>query len=518
MSKFTSYRAYHRLIELAQEPHDFSQEPVQSKRLESYLSKACGWSYSYATERVNELTLQALAELAQESRALEQMLVMQAGGVVNKIEGYASENRPALHTAMRDFFEHRQATGDAQAAAQSAWQELEKLKNFLDHTASKYDHIIQIGIGGSELGPKAVYEALKVYQKPHRHVHFVANVDPDEAASVLKSCDLKKTLVVSVSKSGSTLETATNEIAIRRAFEAIGIDPKTHFVAVTCPKSKMDDKEMYSEIFYMWEYVGGRYSVCSMVGAISLAFAFGMDRFLEFLRGASSMDKNALTQDVRKNLPLLAALMGIWNRNFLSHQSVAIIPYSRALSRFSAHIQQLDMESNGKSCTKEGKRVDFDTGPLIWGEVGTNSQHSFFQFLHQGTDIVPIEFIGFKHSQYGIDWQAEGTSSQQKLLANLFAQMLSLAMGQKDDNINKNFSGNRPTSLLMADKLDPFHLGALLSFYENKVAFQGFIWGINSFDQEGVQLGKKLSNAILESFKTEGEEGHPLGKTLLKLF
>jgi glucose-6-phosphate isomerase len=176
------------------------------------------------------------------------------------------------------------------------------------------------------------------------------------------------------------------------------------------------------------------------------------------------------------------------------------------------------MEANGKSVTKNGQKVDFETGPLIWGEVGTNCQHSFFQFLHQGTDIVPIDFIGFKHSQYGKDWQHEGTNSQSKLLANMFAQMLSLAQGQKDENPNKNFQGNRPSSLLMAEKLDPYHLGALLSFYENKVAFQGFIWGINSFDQEGVQLGKRLSNSILEAFKTGGESGHPLGKTLMKMF
>ena len=243
-----------------------------------------------------------------------------------------------------------------------------------------------------------------------------------------------------------------------------------------------------------------------------------MDRFLEFLRGASSMDKVALNPNIKENMPLMAALMGIWNRNFLNFPALAIIPYSRALSRFSAHLQQLDMESNGKSVTKLGKRVDFETGPLIWGEVGTNCQHSFFQFLHQGTDVVPIDFIGFMHPQYGKDWIFEGTTSQQKLLANLFAQMLSLAHGQKDENPNKNFPGNRPSSLLMADKLDPYHLGALLSFYEHKVAFQGFIWGINSFDQEGVQLGKRLSNAILESFKTGGEQGHSLGKALLKFF
>jgi glucose-6-phosphate isomerase len=517
MSKFTHYRSYHRLQELALEPINFQQEPITSKRLETYQTKACGWVFSYAAQRVNELTLQALEELAEESKALEMMAVMQGGGVVNFIEGVVSENRAVLHTAMRDFFEHRNTTKVASDAAMCAWNELEKLKVFLDQIDSKYEHIIQIGIGGSELGPKAVYEALKFYQKPNRHVHFVANVDPDEAAYVLTQVDLKKTLVVSVSKSGSTLETATNEEAIRKAYEALGIDPKTRFIAVTCPGSKMDDKERYTQIFYMWDYVGGRYSVSSMVGAISLAFAFGMDRFIDFLRGASFMDKVALRPNVRQNMPLLAALIGIWNRNFLDYPSCAIIPYSRALSRFSAHLQQLDMESNGKSVTKKNQKVDFETGPLIWGEVGTNCQHSFFQFLHQGTDVVPIDFIGFIHSQYGKDWKFEGTNSQEKLLSNLFAQVLALAEGQKDDNLNKNFQGNRPSNLLLAEKLDPYTLGALLSFYENKVAFQGFIWGINSFDQEGVQLGKKLANSFIEAYKTGGQEGHPLASTFMKL-
>jgi glucose-6-phosphate isomerase len=518
MSKFTSYRTYNRLQELALEPLDFQQDTITPRRLETYLSKACGWTLSFATQRLNEVTLLAFQELAEEAGALEQMLVMQAGGVVNRIQGVASENRPALHTAMRDFFESRQTSQAAKEAAECAWGELEKLKSFLEEVADRFDTVVQIGIGGSELGPKAVYEALKVYQKKGREVHFVANVDPDEAAYVIKHVDLQKTLIVSVSKSGSTLETQTNELAIRQAYEELGIDPKKHFVAVTCPSSMMDNLEKYSKVFYMWDYVGGRYSVCSMVGAISLAFAFGMDRFLEFLRGASCMDKVACLPEVKKNLPLLAALIGIWNRNFLSHPALAIIPYSRALSRFSAHLQQLDMESNGKSCTKLGTKVEFETGPLIWGEVGTNSQHSFFQFLHQGTDVVPIDFIGFKQPQYGHDIVCDGTSSQDKLLANMYAQMLSLAQGQKDENFNKNFSGNRPSSLLIAEKLDPFHLGALLAFYEHKVAFQGFIWGINSFDQEGVQLGKRLSNSILEAFKSHGESGHPLGKTLLKIF
>jgi glucose-6-phosphate isomerase len=247
----------------------------------------------------------------------------------------------------------------------------------------------------------------------------------------------------------------------------------------------MDNPSEYRASFYIWDYIGGRYSVTSMVGAVALAFALGMDRFLEFLRGANAMDKAALQADPHANLPLLSALLGIWNRNFLEHPTTAIIPYSHALSRFPAHLQQLDMESNGKRIDKEGKPVHFDTGPIIWGEPGTNGQHSFYQSIHQGTAVIPLEFIGFATAQYGEDLSYKGTFSQEKLLSNLFAQAVALAQGQKSENPNKVFPGNRPSRILLAHQLDPYTLGALLAFYEHKVVFQGFIWNINSFDQEG---------------------------------
>jgi glucose-6-phosphate isomerase len=224
----------------------------------------------------------------------------------------------------------------------------------------------------------------------------------------------------------------------------------------------------------------------------------------------------ALQQKDAKNLPLLSALLGIWNRNFLHLPTVAIIPYSQALSRFVAHLQQCDMESNGKHIDKTGSPVTFETGPIIWGEPGTNGQHSFYQLIHQGTTIVPLEFIGFKKSQYGEDLEIQKTTSQQKLLSNLFAQSIALAIGQKSENPNKGFTGNRPNRILLSEKLDPYRMGSLLSYYENKVAFQGFIWGINSFDQEGVQLGKKLANQILDIYKTKDGSKFPLGEAYLK--
>jgi glucose-6-phosphate isomerase len=233
------------------------------------------------------------------------------------------------------------------------------------------------------------------------------------------------------------------------------------------------------------------------------------------------MDKLALEEDPRKNLPLFGALLGIWNRNFLHCPTLAIIPYSHGLSRFTAHLQQCDMESNGKHITKDGKRVNFQTGPIIWGEPGTNGQHSFYQLIHQGSDIIPLEFIGFKQSQRGKDLEVKGTLSQEKLLSNLFAQSIGFATGKHSDNPNKRFEGNRPNHVLLAQECDPETLGKLLSYYENKVAFQGFIWGINSFDQEGVQLGKVLANQILDLFakkrgkKTIDSAEFPLGQAYL---
>jgi glucose-6-phosphate isomerase len=248
-----------------------------------------------------------------------------------------------------------------------------------------------------------------------------------------------------------------------------------------------------------------------------LSFAFGFDVFWRFLEGANAMDKTALNPDFKKNLPLVAALLSIWNRNFLNYQTVALIPYSQALSRYPAHIQQVSMESNGKLIDHYGRFVDFQTGPVIWGEPGTNAQHSFFQMIHQGTSVVPVSMVGFKDSQCDEDIEYEGTTSQQKLLANLFAQVIALATGQASDNPNTFFPGNRPANILLGKQLTPYTLGALLAFYEHQVVFQGFILGINSFDQEGVQLGKNLATKILKCFTYESKKdsSYPLGDTFL---
>ena len=518
MSAFNEYHSVETLRKIAEKPVDLSKGGcLCPKRMEEMMVECLNLKLFYGTERVNEKTMETLFELASEAGVCEKMLAMQNGEVINKIEGFESENRMVLHTAMRDFFD-RQAEGEqARQAAALAYAEMEKLKSFLDGIEKEeYTDMIQVGIGGSELGPKAIYLALEAFNKAGKRVHFISNVDPDDAANVIRRVNLSKTLVVIVSKSGTTLETLTNEELIRKKFQEEGLSPKNHFLAVTGKGSPMDNPDMYRKSFYIWDYVGGRYSATSMVGCVMLAFALGMEKLLDFLRGANSMDKVALEQDPKKNLPLLSALLGIWNHNFLGHPTTAIIPYSQAMSRFPAHLQQCDMESNGKRIDKQGRPVDFWTGPIIWGEPGTNGQHSFYQLIHQGTIVVPVEFIGFTESQFGEDSSFKGTTSQEKLLSNLFAQSIGLATGQKNDNPNKEFPGNRPNRVLMAKKCDPYTMGAILSYFENKVAFQGFIWDINSFDQEGVQLGKVLANKIIDQFakknkEEEYEKDFPLG-------
>ena len=521
---FDHYPATAKLRELAKHPCDLTNPQVLTpQRLEKFTAEACGIKMLYGTERVTEEVMKTLFELSHQAHTMDKMAKMQAGEIMNKIDGFPSENRRVLHTAVRDFFDHPNPAPAAMAATQEAKKEIDKLQHFITKIdqGKRFTDLIMIGIGGSDLGPRAHYIALQHQQKEGRHVHFISNVDPDDAARVLKNVDLSKTLIVSVSKSGTTLETLTNEEIARKIFLKKSLKPEEHFIAVTGKGSPMDDPKKYLESFYIWDWIGGRYSTTSMVGGVMLSFAFGFGVFWELLRGANAMDKAALNNDREHNLPLLGALLGIWNRNFLGYPTVALIPYSQALLRFPAHIQQLDMESNGKHIDRQGNDLDFQTGPIIWGEPGTNAQHSFFQLIHQGTAIVPLEFVGFKESQYNEDLLYNGTYSQEKLLANLFAQAIALAAGQKDmGNPNKNFPGNRPSHILLARKLTANILGSLLAYFEHKVAFEGFIWDINSFDQEGVQLGKVLANKIIALFGAKRGFGRSsdfaLGETLIK--
>ncbi|MBF8263824.1 MAG: pgi [Parachlamydiales bacterium] len=500
---FLHLKSVKNLQNLARQSVDLTQDGVfNGERIETMRQSAIGFDLLYAAERVTPAVIEALFELSDEAMAMQKMADMQAGVEMNRIEGFDSEQRAVLHTAMRDQFTHRQKAKNAMAASDMAQAELQKLERFLEvlDRENRFTDLIQIGIGGSDLGPRALYLALLPFARPHHRVHFISNVDPDDANNVLNRVDLKKTLVVVVSKSGTTLETLTNEEFVRARLQKLGLDPKEHFIAVTGEKSPMDNPAKYKASFYIWDFVGGRYSSTSMAGAVAIGFAYGFSALMEILRGAHAMDAHAMT---KRNLPLLSALLGIWNRNFLQLPTAAVVPYSQALIRFPAHLQQLDMESNGKSVDITGHFVDFSTGPVVWGEIGTNAQHSFYQLIHQGTQAIPVEFIGFRKSQHPFDLDVKGSSSQEKLLANLFAQSIALAKGQKSANPNRFFPGNRPNRILLADRLDPYTLGALLAFYEHKVALQGFIWNINSFDQEGVQLGKVLASQILDLFAAQ---------------
>ena len=289
----------------------------------------------------------------------------------------------------------------------------------------------------------------------------------------------------------------------KEALKNAGLDAGKHMIAVTSETSPLARSSDYLAAFFMDDYIGGRYSSTSAVGGAVLSLAFGPEVFARFLDGASEEDKLSTNSDCRKNPAMLDALIGVYERNILGYPATAVLPYSQALSRFPAHLQQLDMESNGKSVNRFGEKVNYPTGPIIFGEPGTNGQHSFYQLLHQGTDIIPLQFIGFKQNQTGMDVDIQGSTSQQKLGANVAAQIMAFACGKADDNRNKYFEGNRPSSIIVGDQLTPESLGALLAHFENKVMFQGFLWNLNSFDQEGVQLGKVLAKNVL-AHETDG--------------
>ena len=515
--QFEDLNAVKKLKQLAREPVCLNKEGVLTPaRIAEYVASAAGYKLLYGTERVTEKVLHALQDLANETEALSWMQRMQDGEVVNQLEGYPSDHRPVLHTAMRDFFDSQRTTSIAEEARTLAQHEHSKLKRFLNEIEGRYTDLVAVAIGGSDLGPKALYLSIEHLKKQGRNVHFVSNIDPDSVERVLPKLDLSRTLVVVVSKSGTTLETATNETYLRKQFEKAGLESREHFVSVTQKGSPMDNTEQYRAAFHMWDYVGGRFSGTSMGGMLTLGFAFGYEVVWELLRGAHDMDRSALQEDLQQNLPLLGALLGIWNHNFLGYPTMAFVPYSEALHRFPAHIQQVVMESNGKRIDRYGQPISFSVGPIVWGEPGTAAQHSFYQLIHQGTDIVPLELVGFARNQYKGDCIIDKTTSQQKLLANLFAQAVALATGQEDENPNKVFPGNRPSHILLAEQLTPHALGALFAYVEHKVAFQGFIWGINSFDQEGVELGKKLANKLLAVLRKDHDADFPLGEAFLK--
>ena len=476
-----------------------------AERVKKYsVPMAAGLTYNFAAKAVDDAILGTLAELAEEQQLSEKFEELYNGAVIN-----TGEKRLVLHQLCRgqlgkDVIADGVNKREFYTGVQASIAEFAKKVHageITNEAGEKFTTAVQIGIGGSDLGPRALYIALENWAKAtgnfKMEAKFISNVDPDDAAAVLKSIDVAHSIFILVSKSGTTLETLTNESFVKDALKKAGLDASKHMIAVTSETSPLAKSSDYLAAFFMDDYIGGRYSSSSAVGGAVLSLAFGPEIFARILNGAAEQDKTAAEKDIFKNSSLLDALIGVYERNFLGYPETAVLPYSQALARFPAHLQQLDMESNGKSVNRFGEPVSYATGPIIFGEPGTNGQHSFYQLLHQGTDIVPMQFIGFKKSQIGTDVVIQDSTSQQKLCANVAAQIMAFACGKKDDNLNKNFEGGRPSSIIIGDQLTPESLGALLAHFENKVMFQGFVWNVNSFDQEGVQLGKLLAKKVL---------------------
>ena len=476
-----------------------------AKRVKNYsIPMAAGLAYNYAAKQVDEEVLAALGKLAEEAQLTEKFEALYNGEVIN-----TGEKRLVLHHMTRgQLGDAVEADGVDKRAFYVEQQE--KIADFANKVhageitnaaGEKFTTVVQIGIGGSDLGPRALYIALENWAKANNtfkmEAKFISNVDPDDAAAVLASVDLAHSLFIVVSKSGTTLETLTNEAFVKDALTKAGLNPSKHMLAVTSETSPLAKSEDYLTAIFMDDYIGGRYSSVSGVGGAILSLAFGPEVFAQLLEGAAAEDQLATNRDLMKNPDMLDALIGIYERNVQGYPSTAVLPYSQALSRFPAHLQQCDMESNGKTVNRFGEPVNYVTGPVIFGEPGTNGQHSFYQLLHQGSDIIPLQFIGFRNSQLGVDVDIENSTSQQKLCANVAAQIVAFACGKEDENLNKNFKGKRPSSIIIGQQLTPASLGALLAHFENKIMFQGFLWNLNSFDQEGVQLGKVLAKRVL---------------------
>jgi len=498
--------AYKRLADHASawKGFDFRAVLDAARVKQCQIQMAGGLSYSWAAKAVDTEALSLLQALADEQGLVAKYKALLDGEIIN-----TGEKRKVLHQLLRGE-QSQPVMENGKNIGEFYRGELQRFCDFADlvhkgkfkgSTGKDFSTVVQIGIGGSDLGPRALYLALESWAakggKKKLDAKFISNVDPDDASAIIASIPLEQSLFVLVSKSGTTQETLANELFVKDKLQKAGLDSSKHMVAVTSETSPLARNPAYLDSFYIDDYIGGRYSSSSAVGGCVLSLAFGPQVFRDFLAGAAEADRLALETDILKNAALLDALIGVWERNFLGYPYTAVLPYSQALSRFPAHLQQLDMESNGKRVNRDGQPVSYNTGPVVFGEPGTNGQHSFYQLLHQGTDIVPLQFIGFTESQRDDDVSVDGSLSQIKLNANLAAQIVAFAKGQDDSNPNKEFPGGRPSSLIHGKRLTPAALGSLLAHFENKVMFQGFAWNVNSFDQEGVQLGKILTKKVL---------------------
>ena len=486
----------------------------------------------YSKNIVNQETMNLLLELANDVQLKDAIAKYFEGDVINQ-----TENRAVLHTALRANSTSKIAV-DGENVIPEIFQVKEKIKKFTNEvvngdrkgfTGKSFTDIVNIGIGGSDLGPAMAVEALQFY-KNHLDVHFVSNVDGDHVNEIIKKLNPETTLFVVASKTFTTQETLTNSQTIKKWFleSAKQEDVAKHFVAVSTNIQKVTEFGINPDnVFPMWDWVGGRFSLWSAVG-LSVSLAVGFDNYDALLTGANEMDEHFKTADFDKNIPITLALLSIWYNNFFGAESEALIPYTQYLQKLAPYLQQGTMESNGKSVGRDGKPVNYQTGTIIWGEPGTNSQHAFFQLIHQGTKLIPSDFIGFVKPLYGNE------DHHDKLMSNFFAQTEALMNGKTAEQVQsefdkqglsaeqakfllpfKVFNGNKPTNTILIQKLTPKSLGSLIALYEHKIFVQGIIWNIFSYDQWGVELGKQLANSILDEINSKKVNSHDGSTTFL---
>jgi Glucose-6-phosphate isomerase len=498
-----------------------------TKRFDKFSFQLDDMLFDFSKHRINDETLPLLLQLAREAQLESWRDRMFAGEKIN-----ITENRAVLHTALRNR-SNRPVLVDGVDVMPEVNAVLEQMRDFsekvrsgawLGYTGQRITDVINIGIGGSDLGPVMVCDALKPYASADLAVHFVSNIDGAHLMRALEKCQPETTLFIVASKTFTTQETMTNAISARTWFLNKAQDNAhvaKHFVALSTNARAVTDFGIdQANMFAFWDWVGGRYSLWSAIG-LSIALYVGMDHFEALLSGAHEMDRHFQTAPLEENMPVIMALIGIWYNNFFDVATHAILPYDQGMSRFPAYLQQADMESNGKFICRDGKRIQYKTGPVIWGEAGTNGQHAFYQLIHQGTQVVPCDFLMPVHSHYAIG--KHGYAHHKILLANFLAQTQALMLGKTPDEArlelqeqglsgaelenllpHKVFEGNRPSTSILFDKLTPNTLGKLIALYEHKIFVQGMIWDINSYDQWGVEYGKQIAQEILPLLTSDG--------------
>lgn len=496
--------------------------------------------FDFSKNRIQSETLELFEQLFEETNVQQAILAQFSGKKINQ-----TENRAVLHTALRNFSDDALIV-DGENISPQIKKVLKQMEAFSasilngiweGYNGKKIKHIVNIGIGGSDLGPQMVYEALRPYRQKQVSCYFVSNVDGADITQTLENLNHEETLFIIASKTFTTQETMTNAITARDWFLKNGgsqSDVAKHFVAVSTNAEKVAAFGINTQnMFEFWDWVGGRYSLWSAIG-LSLCMGLGFENFEKLLKGAHSMDMHFKEAPFNANIPMLMAAIGIWNCNFLGAESEAILPYNQNMKRFAAYFQQGNMESNGKSVSREGKKVKYQTGSIVWGEPGTNGQHAFYQLIHQGTKLIPCDFIGFSNAN------SKTGDHHAKLMANFFAQTEALMRGKTKNEVTaeleklgltkekiktltpfKIFEGNKPSTTILAPLLTPYILGQLVAAYEHKIFVQGVVWNIYSFDQWGVELGKQLASALLPKIENKNlaSQGHDVSTLgLLEVF